>query len=371
MKRNLIIMLLSVCIITNHSIAQALRIPGNTNYTCNTGRKIGTTQINVKWNAPGVKGREDKIWGTDIAPYDFAALGFGSNVLSPWRAGADECTTISFSTDVTINGKKMPAGNYGFFIAVYPDSCVLIFNKNTDSWGAYFYNKDLDVLRVTTTQQKNQSQLKERLEYNFTNQKENSVELALEWERWRIPFTISIDLKATTLEDIQKQLSGAIGFDPQSLEAGANWCLTNQINYEQALNWINSAVNPSLGGRNTFTALNIKAGLLEKMGKVDEAKTTKSQGLEVATVMEMHGYGRSLLAQGKKAEAMEVFEKNYKKYNGIWPTNGGMMRGYSALGNYKKALEFAKIALSQAPDDINKKNITNYIALLEKNQPIN
>ena len=371
MKKFLLSLVLFGCIISNNSFAQSLRIPAATNLVCNVGRKIGATQIAVKWNAPGVKGREGKIWGTDIAPYDFAALGFGSNMPSPWRAGADESTTISVSTDVTVNGKKLSAGNYGFFVAVYPDSCVLIFNKNTDGWGAYFYNKDLDVLRVATTQQKNQPNLKERLEYTFSNQKENSVELALEWERWRIPFTVGIDLRATVLEDIQKQLSGVIGFDPPSLEAGANWCLTNETNYEQALGWINSAVSPSLGGRITFNALNTKAGLLEKLGKKEEAKAAKTQGLEVATVMEMHGYGRSLLAQGKKTEAMEVFEKNNKKYNGIWPTNGGMMRGYSALGNYKKALEYAKLALAQAPDEVNKKNITNYVALLEKNQPIN
>jgi hypothetical protein len=63
------------------------------------------------------------------------ALGFGSNVPSPWRAGADEATTMTFSTDVTINGKKLPAGKYAFFIEVQADSSVLIFNKNTREWG--------------------------------------------------------------------------------------------------------------------------------------------------------------------------------------------------------------------------------------------
>lgn len=86
--------------------------------------------------------------------------------------------------------------------------------------------------------------------------------------------------------------------------------------------------------------------------------------------MKMHGYGRNLLAQGKNEEATKIFEENYKKNNGIWPTNSGMMRGYSALGNYKKALEFAKKALEQAPDNINKKNLKNYIETLEKGEPI-
>ena len=110
--------------------AQLLRLPdGGVNYKCMTGRQVGVTDITIHYNSPGVKGREGKIWGTNIAPYGFEVLGFGSDKPSPWRAGANESTTISFSTDVTINGKFLNAGTYGFFIAVYPDSSLLIFNK--------------------------------------------------------------------------------------------------------------------------------------------------------------------------------------------------------------------------------------------------
>lgn len=63
----------------------------------------------------------------------------------------------------------------------------------------------------------------------------------MEWESWRIPFTVEVDLKATLLADIQTQMSGAIGFDPPSMIAAANWCLQQDINLDQALGWINSA----------------------------------------------------------------------------------------------------------------------------------
>jgi hypothetical protein len=36
-------------------------------------------------------------------------------------------------------------------------------------------------------------------------------------------------------------MSGAIGFDPASLEAAAQWCVANDTNYTEALNWINTA----------------------------------------------------------------------------------------------------------------------------------
>jgi hypothetical protein len=85
-----------------------LHLPNDgVNYACKTGRTIGLTDIDIRWNAPGVKGREGKIWGTPVAYYGFSVLGYGSNAASPWRAGANESTVFSFSTDVTINGKAL------------------------------------------------------------------------------------------------------------------------------------------------------------------------------------------------------------------------------------------------------------------------
>lgn len=344
-----------------HTTAQALRIPGTANIVNMTGRKVGVTDIMIHYSSPGVKGREGKIYGTSVVPFGYEVLGFGSNVASPWRAGADECTTISFSTDVNINGKKLPAGTYAFFIEVQQDTSVLIFNKNTKEWGSYFYRKDLDVLHVTTKQEKNLPQMQERLVYDFTNQTDSTVDIQLKWERWSFPIHVSVNLKETILEDIRQQMSGAIGFDPASLEAAAQWCVANDINYEEALNWITSATDPNLGGRNSFGAATVRAALLRKSGKEEEAKNIINAAIDNASVMELHAYGRQLLNEQKVQEAFDVFQKNYTKNKGAWPTNMGMLRVYNAMGNYKKALEHAKAALPQAPDQQNRAFIENAI----------
>ena len=344
-----------------HTTAQALRIPGTANIVNMTGRKVGVTDIMIHYSSPGVKGREGKIYGTSVVPFGYEVLGFGSNVASPWRAGADECTTISFSTDVNINGEKLPAGTYAFFIEVQQDTSVLIFNKNTKEWGSYFYRKDLDVLRVTTKQEKNLPQMQERLVYDFTNQTDSTVDIQLKWERWSFPIHVSVNLKETILEDIRQQMSGAVGFDPASLEAAAQWCVANDINYEEALNWITSATDPNLGGRNSFGAATVRAALLKKAGKEEEAKNIINAAIDNASVMELHAYGRQLLNEQKVKEAFDIFQKNYTKNKGAWPTNMGMLRVYNAMGNYKKALEHAKAALPQAPDQQNKTFIENAI----------
>jgi tetratricopeptide (TPR) repeat protein len=372
MKKPILLFLLIFCIGIFQTHAQLLRLPDAqvTNYRSSIGRTVGVTEIAIQYGSPAVRGREGNIWGTNVAPYGYTVLGFGSNMESPWRAGADECTTISFSTDVTINGEKLAAGNYAFFIAVYPDSCVLIFNKNAKEWGSYFYDKTQDVLHVATKQQKNQPLSKERLDYTFSNQTDHSVEIALEWERWRIPFRVEVDIVQTTLASIKSQMSGAMGFDPPSLQAAAAWCLQNNTNFEQAMVWIESATNPNLGGVQNFAALNTKSGLLTKMDKKDEADKAMTIALEKATAIELHGYGRQLLAQKKVTEAMAIFEKNYKKNEGKWPTPVGMMRGLSASGNLREALKYAKLALAQAPDEVNKKSLEDSIKKLENGKPL-
>ncbi|MBL0098880.1 MAG: hypothetical protein IPP49_01555 [Saprospiraceae bacterium] len=140
--------------------------------------------------------------------------------------------------------------------------------------------------------------------------------MALEWESWRIPFTVEVDLKATLLADIQTQMSGAIGFDPPSLIAAANWCLHQDINMDQALGWINSATNPNLGGINSFQALSVKSGILRKKGKNEESDLIMKQAVDNANTMELHQYGRQLLAE-KVSEALAVLKKSSEKQRSL------------------------------------------------------
>jgi Protein of unknown function (DUF2911) len=351
--------------------AQLLQLPDNgNNPKCKTSRRLAMTDIDITWNAPGVKGREGKIWGTSVANYGFEVLGFGSNVPSPWRAGADENTTIHFSTDVLINGKHLAAGTYGFFIALYPDSCTLIFNKNNKGWGSYFYNSSLDMLRVSTVQQKDQPVSKEQLEYTFNKHTKSTVEIAMEWEKWRIPFTVQVDVVKTGLAAIQQQLSGEMGFDPPSLEAGARWCLQNNVNYEQALSWVSSATDPSLGGVKNFGILSTQAGLLRKLNRNTDADSVMQAAMANGTVQELHNYGRQLITEGKPKEALQVFELNAKKHKGAWPTSAGLMRGYSANGDLKKALEQGKIAVLQSPNAETKRVIEEAVKKLSEGKAL-
>ncbi|MCC6410144.1 MAG: DUF2911 domain-containing protein, partial [Saprospiraceae bacterium] len=249
-------------------------------------------------------------------------------------------------------------------------SCTLIFSKNPDGWGTYFYKPEEDVLRVTVRQQKNQPHNVEWLTYVFSAPTERSVLVALEWERWRIPFTVSVDLEATTVASLQRQLSGEMGFDPPSLATAASWCLNHNVNLEEALVWANRATDPGFGNNQNFTTLSTKAGLERKLGRTADADKTMQAAIDKAGVFELHGYGRQLISDKKYDEALTIFKKNKEKNGEVWPINMGLMRGYSAVGDYKKALEYGEAALKQAPDDLNRKNLESMVATLRTGKPI-
>jgi tetratricopeptide (TPR) repeat protein len=142
------------------------------------------------------------------------------------------------------------------------------------------------------------------------------------------------------------------------------------VNYEEALTWINRATDPNLGGVKTFGALSTKASLLSKLNQQAEADKIMAGAMETGTPTELHQYGRQLMAEKKTKEAMAVFELNFKRNKGAWPTNVGMMRGYSAMGDLKKALEHAKLAVAQAPDPTNKTFLEGAVKTLESGKPL-
>ena len=108
-------------------------------------------------------------------------------------------------------------------------------------------------------------------------------------------------------------------------------------------------------------------------GKSDEAKKTfeKAVNHKTATPLQIHVAARQLLTSGKKDEAVQLFQLNAKRFPNQWPTHVGLMRAYAATGDNKKALAEAKLALAQAPDAGNKKNLEGLIKKLEAGQDIN
>ena len=114
--RKYLLLLTSTFLLLSTLDAQLTTLPDGGNKKAMVGERIGITDVVINYSRPGVKGRDGKIWG-QLIHTGFTDLGFGTSKAAPWRAGANENTTIEFSTDVKIEGQPLPAGKYGFFIA--------------------------------------------------------------------------------------------------------------------------------------------------------------------------------------------------------------------------------------------------------------
>jgi tetratricopeptide (TPR) repeat protein len=87
--------------------------------------------------------------------------------------------------------------------------------------------------------------------------------------------------------------------------------------------------------------------------------------------MDIHTAARALQAQGRKQDALKIFEMNAKRNPNAWVAHWGLARGLSGVGEYSKALAEAQKALSLNPDEGNKKNIQGGIEKLKANKDIN
>ena len=343
--------------------AQLTTPPNGGNKKAAVTERIGLTDVTMHYDRPGVKGREGKIWGT-LVPFGFADLHFGTSKAAPWRAGANENTTIEFSNDVKVNGKNLPAGKYGFFIAVGKEESILIFSKNSTSWGSFFYNDKEDALRVTIKQQ-SVAQPVERLKYEFINQTDNSATIVLSWENWQFPFTVETDLIKDQLTIFRNELTSDKGFDWKPWAMAANWCAEHNTNLEEALKWADYSITAQYVGEKNFTTLSTKAKLLNKMGKSTEADAVMNEAMPMANMQELYDYARELMAANKTTAAVAVFKANYKKFPGQFTTNMGMVRALSSEGKFKDALKYATAALAQAADPVNKANVEGMVEQLK------
>jgi hypothetical protein len=169
------------------SLAQANRVRAS--LKASVTQRLGTdTDITIDYSRPGVKGR--KIWG-ELVPYGLAPGNkYSDNKPFPWRAGANENTTIEFNKDILIEGKPLPAGKYGIHMIPGEKEWTIIFSKNNSAWGSFTYKQEEDALRITVTPEK--APFQEWLEYGFDDLAGTSATAYLHWENLKVPFKIQL-----------------------------------------------------------------------------------------------------------------------------------------------------------------------------------
>jgi hypothetical protein len=373
--------LCSISLILGFTVTLSAQVPGLTlppsgnNQHSMVTQYVGPVEITIDYNSPRVHlngvDRRGKIWGA-LVPYGLVNLGFGTCQECPWRGGANENVVFRTSNDILVQGKPLKAGAYGLHFIPGKEEWTIIFSNDSTSWGSFTYDSKEDALRVQATPEK--SEYNEWLTYEFTERDTDHATVALKWEDLQLPFKINVpNIEDVYVEHLQQELRNSPGFIADNWAAAAQYTLRTKKHLDLGLRWAETAVNSPSYGKESFTTLSTLADLQEANGKTEEAAKTREKALNhgSATAIDIHQYARGLLAEGKIDEALKVFQLNARRYPNVWPTEWGLARGYSAKKNFTEAIRHAKLAIPQAPNEPNRKNIEDSIKKMEQNQDIN
>ncbi|WP_295792603.1 DUF2911 domain-containing protein [Mucilaginibacter sp.] len=280
MKYNLkLILLAALTVFTASTYAQLTPAPSSTQTIT---QDFGLGKINLTYSRPNVKGR--KIFG-NVEPYG-----------KVWRTGANSATVIKFSDDVSIEGHKVPAGEYGLFSIPGESEWTIILSKNPKQWGAYTYKEADDYLRFTVKPVKlNETQ--ETFTMQFVNVFPTSAELHLMWEHTALNLHLTTDIDAK----VMSRIDSAMKTDKKPYYEAVIYYYNNNKDLKTALPWAEEM--GKMPGMPPFVADLWKARVQLKTGDKTGAITTATAGVEAAKKANNDEYTRlntELIALAKK-----------------------------------------------------------------------
>ena len=333
----------------NGSQATELVLPEISQHAIVT-QTIGISTITIDYHRPLTGGRE--VFGK-VVPYG-----------KVWRAGANENTTITFSDDVTIEGKPLAAGKYGLHMIPNQDQWIIIFSKNSTSWGSFTYDEKEDALRVTV--KPSSSELEQALLYTFDDVRDDSTLTTLRWDKTAVPFRVAFDVKAITYRSIQKQLRSVGGFTWMGYDEAGQWSLDNNYQLDQGLKWEQTSIQ----NEPRFENLETESRIFAAMGQKEEAAKALNEALDKASAQQLYVYARGLQRAGNAARAFELYPLVVKRDPNHWLAHLAQARIASKAGDYPAASKEMQLAIAGSPD-VNKPFLEPLLAKLNSKQDIN
>ena len=190
---------------------------------------VGLTEIEVEYSRPSKRGRD--IFG-NVVPFG-----------KIWRTGADNCTTISFSTDVVIDSQTIQSGKYSIFSIPNKESWDVILYSDTDLWGVpRDWDEDKIVFKSTyKTNKPIVNSIKEMFTISFDNVTNNDFDMILSWDDVSVKVNIAVPTRRIVGDNIKQVMGGSPS--PSDYYAAAVYYKQENMNLDTALKWINRAID--------------------------------------------------------------------------------------------------------------------------------
>lgn len=235
---------------------------------------IGLTDVTITYSRPSVKGRT--IFG-DLVQYD-----------KRWRTGANATTKINFSDEVTVEGTKIPAGEYVLLTIPGKDEWTIIINKNLklsgDGGKEYKTEEDVANFKVKPTKL---SDKVETFTINFTDLTMNAANIELAWENTSVKFKVIGEVDTKVMAEIQEKMAAAEATSTSYYQA-ARYYFENNKDKKKALEWINKAIEKDKEPK--YWMVHVQAKIQAANGDYKKAIETAKRSSELAKAAENPEY---------------------------------------------------------------------------------
>ena len=218
---------------------------------------VGLTDVEIVYCRPAARGRA--VFG-NLVPFG-----------KVWRTGANENTTISFSEDVTIEGKVLPKGKYALYTIPKIESWEVIFYSTTNNWGTPEAWNEANVVLRTTVKEEALTKPVESFTISFSNLDANFAYLDMAWENSSVSMKFEVPTQKVTLANIEKALAGPTSGDYFS---AAQYIFQSNGDNAKALTYVDKALEMSTEKPYWYNRLKslIQAKLGDKKAAIETAK---------------------------------------------------------------------------------------------------
>jgi tetratricopeptide (TPR) repeat protein len=248
-------------------------------------QKVGLADVTLSYSRPSARGR--KIFG-DLLPYG-----------QLWRTGANAATKLTFSDEVTVNGTKVPAGEYSLFTIPGKDEWTVMLNKNAKA-SANDYKEAEDVARFKVKARQDGRPLR-NVHHRLFGPYPNAASMNIKWENTKVALKLETDVDSKVMAQIKELVIDSPNAKPQDLYAASIYYMENNKDLNQALTWMNKATEKDP----QFWQLHQKARLQAKLKDYKNAEATARKSIELAKTAKNDDYVRlneKLLAELPKAK---------------------------------------------------------------------
>ena len=347
-RRNLsmkVLTITAVLAVSATARAQSLKLP-DTSPAASVSQTLGFTEITVRYHRPAVAGRA--IWG-HLVPYG-----------EPWRTGANENTTIEFSTDALVGGVPIKAGTYGLHTLPTAKDWTVMLSTVSTSWGSYSYDPKEDAARITVTP-RTTATAEERLAFRFDAPTSTQATLVLAWDKLALPIPIEVDTPKVVMASVRLQLRSTAGFSWRGYAEAAAYWVDHGGPLDEALGYADRSIAMEPHYRNAT----VRAAILDKQGNAKAAAEQRAQAQPLANEGDLLNDAYRLLGDHKTAEAIAMFRQVADRYPASIDAQTSLADALAAKGDKPGAIAAYTRALALVKDPGAKRRVEQALARLK------